>query len=61
MLQKISDWFENRLSSLGELGQFIWEYRLWWLIPLALLLLIASVLIIVGHTTPLAPFIYPLL
>ena len=43
---------------LGELGTFAWQNKAWWMIPIALVLLLLAALIFVGQTT--APFIYTL-
>jgi hypothetical protein len=48
------------MSTLGELFQFLWSRRLWWLIPMVVILLFLGVLIIFGSTTGVGPFIYTL-
>jgi hypothetical protein len=45
---------------LQELWDFIWERRLWWLIPLIVMLLLVAILIIIAASTPVSPFIYAL-
>jgi len=50
-----------RQSLVKEFYLFIKQERKWWLVPLiAVLLLIGAVLVLAG-SSPLAPFIYPLL
>jgi hypothetical protein len=48
------------MSTIGELFQFLWSQRLWWLIPFVTVLLLIAVLLIVGEVTGIAPFIYTL-
>ncbi len=44
--------------STANLGRFLVYRRLWLLMPLIALLLVFFVIIILGSTTPLGPFIY---
>jgi hypothetical protein len=48
------------LGTAGELMQFLWHRKLWWMIPFVVTLLIVGVLLLVGQTTGVAPFIYTL-
>lgn len=48
------------MGTIGELFQFLWVQRLWWLIPFVAVLLLAGVLLIAGQATGIAPFIYTL-
>jgi len=54
----------KRVASLlgisGELFQFLWQQKLWWLTPVILVLLLFGVLIIFGQSSVVAPFIYTL-
>ena len=43
-----------------ELFQFLWEQKLWWLIPMMVLLVLFGLLLIFAQSTPLGPFIYTL-
>jgi hypothetical protein len=47
-------------DTIGELVQFLWERRLWWMIPIVGMLLLVAVLLLVGQVTGVAPFIYTL-
>ena len=49
-----------RMGILGELLQFLWMRKLYWLIPMIIVLLVFAVLIILGSAGPAAPFIYTL-
>ena len=48
------------VSTLGELFQFMWKCKLYWLIPMIVVLLLFSVLIILGSAGGIGPFIYTL-
>ena len=50
----------TRLSVALEVVRFFWTRRWWWLTPMVILLLLVGLLIIVGQTSALAPFIYSL-
>jgi len=43
-----------------ELFQFLWEQKLWWMIPMVALLVLFGALLIFAASSPLAPFIYTL-
>jgi len=47
-------------STLGELFQFMWRRKLYWLMPMILILLLFAILIILGSTGGIGPFIYTL-
>lgn len=49
-----------RMGILGELMQFLWKRKLYWLIPMMLTLAIIAVLIVVGASGPGGAFIYTL-
>ena len=44
----------------GELLQFFWERKLWWLIPLVSVLLLLGLIMILAEGTAIGPFIYTL-
>ncbi len=52
--------FFARMGVLGELLQFLWKRKLYWLIPMIITLAIFAVLIIVGASGPGGAFIYTL-
>jgi len=45
---------------MSELMTFFWERRLWWMIPMVIVLLGFGLLIIFTQSSALAPFLYPL-
>ena len=47
-------------SILGELWDFLKIRKSWWLIPIILMLLMVGVLIVLGQSSSLSPFIYAL-
>ncbi len=52
--------FSAGMGTIVELLQFLWERKLWWLIPFVLTLLLVGALLLVGQATGVAPFIYTL-
>ena len=56
-------WFgriARRVSVMGELFQFLWQQKLWWLIPMVAILLMFGLLILFAQSSPIAPFVYTL-
>ena len=51
----------NRAGVVGELFGFLWRRKLWWITPMALVLILFGVVIIFAQSTPLGAFIYSLL
>lgn len=51
----------SRFSVLGELFTFLWKRKLYWLIPMMVVLALFILLIILGSNPATAPFIYPLI
>ncbi len=49
-----------RMGILGELLQFLWRRKLYWLIPMIVMLALFIVLIILSSNPATAPFIYPM-
>jgi hypothetical protein len=47
-------------GTVGELFQFLWARKLWWLIPFVAVIILTGVLLIVGQVTGVAPFVYTL-
>ena len=42
------------------LFRFLWQQRLWWMIPMVTILLLFGVLLLVAEHSVVAPFIYTL-
>jgi hypothetical protein len=45
---------------IGEMVRFLWARKLWWLIPMVMLLLLFGLLLIFASSSGVAPFIYTL-
>ena len=50
----------DRLGVAGELLAFLWERKLWWMIPMVIVLLAFGFLLILAQSSAIAPFIYTL-
>ena len=50
----------TRLEIAGELLQFLWQAKLWWMIPMVVLLLLFGGVIMFAQSSAIAPFIYTL-
>ena len=48
------------VSTAGELFQFLWQRKLWWLIPMVAILLVFGILIVLGSASGVGPFFYTL-
>ncbi len=52
--------FKARSAAVGEVFSFLWQRKLWWLIPLAVLLFLIGILFAVAQVSSVAPWMYPL-
>ena len=52
--------FMSRLGVMGELMQFLWVRKMWWLIPMFVALGLFVLLVVFGQASGAAPFIYTL-
>lgn len=50
----------RRLGVVGELLAFLWRERLWWMIPILVVLVLVGVLVVLGSSPAVAPFVYVL-
>ena len=50
----------SRLRILRELAGFLYQQRLWWMIPMLAVVLFVGILLAVVSGSPLAPLFYPL-
>lgn len=50
----------SNFSVVGELLGFLWRRKLWWLIPVMVLLLVFGLLLIFASSSGLGPLIYTL-
>lgn len=51
---------KERFGIAGELMGFLWERKLWWLIPMVAVLLLFGGLMVTAQSSALGPFIYTL-
>ena len=55
--------FRSMTSNVGIVGQllnFLWQRKLWWLIPMVTVLLLFGLLLIFASASGVGPFIYTL-
>ena len=57
---KAGQGLKTRVGIAGELLTFLWERKLWWLIPMVLVLLVFGGLLVTAQSSALGPFIYTL-
>ena len=50
----------QRAGIAGELIVFLWQRKLWWLIPMVLTIVAFGLLMVFAQGTAIAPFIYTL-
>jgi hypothetical protein len=54
------DTAQQRFGIAGELINFFWSNKRWWMIPLILVVLVFGVVLILASNPAIAPFIYTL-
>ena len=50
----------NKFGILGELIRFLWMKKLWWMIPMVIIMVLFGLLLVFAQGSGLAPFIYTL-
>jgi hypothetical protein len=50
----------RRLGIAGELLSFFARNKRWWMLPVILVVLFTAVLVVLGQSSALAPFVYAL-
>jgi drug/metabolite transporter superfamily protein YnfA len=50
----------NNLGIVGEFLKFLWSRKLWWLIPMVVMLLLFAFLLIFASSSGIGPLIYTL-
>jgi len=50
----------NRSGTIKELFRFLWENKLWWIIPFVVVLVVFGILVVFAQASPVSPFIYAL-
>ena len=49
-----------KLGIAGELLRFLWNRKLWWMIPFVSVILLMGLITVFGSTSGVGPFIYTL-
>ena len=57
---KFTEGMRERFGIAGELMGFLWQRKLWWLIPMVFVLLVFGGLMVTAQSSALGPFIYTL-
>jgi beta-lactamase regulating signal transducer with metallopeptidase domain len=52
--------FRSYSAIVGEVFSFLWQQKLWWLIPLAVLIFLIGILFAIAQVSSVAPWMYPL-
>lgn len=50
----------SKLGTFRELLTFLWHRKLWWLIPMVVILILFGLILIFAQSSAVAPFIYSL-
>ena len=50
----------SRLGVAGELLEFLWARKLWWLMPMIVILIVFGVFFVFAAASGLGPFVYTL-
>lgn len=59
-MKQLTEGVRHRVGIAGELMSFLWQRRLWWLIPMVFVLLVFGGLMVTAQSSALGPFIYTL-
>jgi hypothetical protein len=57
---KYGQGLKTRFGIAGELLSFLWQQKMWWLIPMVIVLLAFGGLMVTAQSSALGPFIYTL-
>lgn len=49
-----------RTAVVTELLGFLWEQKLWWMVPMVVVLVLVGALLVFAQGSALAPFVYTL-
>lgn len=50
----------GKVRVLVDVWRFLWQQKKYWLIPIVVVLVLMGLLVFIGSSSPLAPFIYTL-
>ena len=48
----------HRVGIIGESLTYLWRQKLWWMMPMFVVIFLFGLLLILGQSSALAPFIY---
>jgi hypothetical protein len=51
---------QHRVGILGDFFEFLWEQKLWWMIPMFAIVAVLGLLMVFAQGSAFAPFIYTL-
>lgn len=57
---KVREKLGGRATIMGELMVFLWQRKLWWMIPMVTVLVAFGTLMVLAQGSALSPFIYTL-
>jgi hypothetical protein len=57
---RLAERLSERASIMGELVAFLWERKLWWMIPMVVVLVLFGTLMVLAQGSALSPFVYTL-
>lgn len=52
--------FMSKMGIFGQLLHFLWSKKLWWMIPMVIVMVLFGLLLVFAQGSGLAPFIYTL-
>jgi hypothetical protein len=52
--------FGSKMGTVGELFEFLWRNKRWWLIPVVVVLVLVGIILIFSQSSAIGPFIYSL-
>jgi len=50
----------QRFGIFGEILSFLWHQKLWWMIPMVVVIMAIGMLLVLAQGSALSPFIYTL-
>ncbi|PYM62394.1 MAG: hypothetical protein DME11_20260 [Candidatus Rokuibacteriota bacterium] len=50
----------ERFNVAGEIFAFLWQRKLWWMMPMVFVILVVGMLLVLAQGSAIAPFIYTL-
>ena len=59
-MRNFLDAMATNLGAAGELLLFLWQRKMWWLIPMVSILLLFGLFLVFASASGIAPFVYTL-